>query len=188
MPSSCTYLVLRENHQPNLANTEPNTPSSSDVQTEQFSRAAALESTSLCTSQTRTDDACYLQPGQINHLTHVRAAHFGDRSASVYVAPVDTAADMASVLLEAVEAAEGEAPGPAADAVSVCADAGAEVLAAEALVVEVEMKLFQEVCVKKQESREREAAVKVWRCRRPSLFQSSAAVIKNVGGLVQPSW
>lgn len=67
--------------------------------------------------------------------THVRAAHFGDRSASVYVAPVDTAADMASVLLEAVEAAEGEAPGPAADAVSVCADAGAEVLAAEALVV-----------------------------------------------------
>lgn len=54
----------------------------------------------------------------------------------MYVSPVDAAADMASALLEAVEAAEGEAPGPAADAVPVCVDAGAEVLAAEALVVD----------------------------------------------------
>lgn len=51
------------------------------------------------------------------------------------VPPVDAAADVASVLLEAVEAAEGEAPGTAAHAVPVCVDARAEVLAAEAFVV-----------------------------------------------------
>lgn len=50
--------------------------------------------------------------------------------------PVDAAADVASVLLEAVEAAEGEAPGTAAHAVPVCVDAGAEVLAAERFVVD----------------------------------------------------
>lgn len=54
----------------------------------------------------------------------------------MYMPPVDAAADMASVLLEAVEAAEGEAPGPAADAVPVCVDACAEVLPAEAFVVD----------------------------------------------------
>lgn len=50
----------------------------------------------------------------------------------MHVPAVDAAADMASVLLEAVEAAEGEAPRPAAHAVTVCCDVGAEVLAAEA--------------------------------------------------------
>lgn len=50
--------------------------------------------------------------------------------------PMNAAAHMASVLLEAVEAAEGEAPGPAADAVPVGCDTGAEVLSAEAFVVE----------------------------------------------------
>lgn len=50
--------------------------------------------------------------------------------------PVDAAADVASVLLEAVEAAEGEAPGPAAHAVPVCRDVRAEVLPAEAFGVE----------------------------------------------------
>lgn len=50
----------------------------------------------------------------------------------MHVPAVDAAAEMAPVLLEAVEAAEGEAPGPAAHAVPVCGDVGAEVLAAEA--------------------------------------------------------
>lgn len=50
----------------------------------------------------------------------------------MHVPPVDAASDVAPVLLEAVEAAEGEAPGPAAHAVPVCGDVGAEVLPAEA--------------------------------------------------------
>lgn len=62
----------------------------------------------------------------------MRPPHRWDGGAGVHVPPVDAAADVAPVLLEAVEAAEGEAPGPAAHAVSVCGDVRAEVLAAEA--------------------------------------------------------
>lgn len=50
----------------------------------------------------------------------------------MHVSAVDATSNMAPVLLEAVEAAEGEAPGPAAYAVSVCGDVGTEVLSAEA--------------------------------------------------------
>lgn len=66
----------------------------------------------------------------------MRAADLRDRRAGVHMPPVNAAANMASVLLEAVEAAEGEAPWPAADAVPVGCDARAEVLPAEAFVVE----------------------------------------------------
>lgn len=50
----------------------------------------------------------------------------------MHVPPVDAAADVPSVLLEAVEAAEGESPGPAAHAVPVCGDVGAKMFPAEA--------------------------------------------------------
>lgn len=69
--------------------------------------------------------------------THMHAVRLREGGAGVDVPPVDAAAHMASsVLLEAVEAAEGEAPGPAADAVPVCVDAGAKVLSAEGFVVD----------------------------------------------------
>jgi hypothetical protein len=84
----------------------------------------------------------YLLPSLLPSLfldqsqTHVRAAHLGEGGAGVYVSPVNAAADMASALLEAVEAAEGEAPGPAADAVPVCVDACAKVLSTKGFVVD----------------------------------------------------
>lgn len=66
----------------------------------------------------------------------MRAADLRDRCAGVHTPPMDAAAHVASALLEAVEAAEGKAPGPAADAVPIRCDARAEVLSAEAFVVE----------------------------------------------------
>lgn len=65
-------------------------------------------------------------------VSKTRPPHRRDGCAGVHVPAVDATADMAPVLLEAVEAAEGEAPGPAAHAVPVCGDASTEVLPAEA--------------------------------------------------------
>ena len=69
-------------------------------------------------------------------LSKTRPPHRRDGCAGVHVPAVDATAHTAPVLLEAVEAAEGEAPGPAADAVPVCVDAGAEVLSAEGFLVD----------------------------------------------------
>lgn len=66
------------------------------------------------------------------HVSKMRPLHRRDGCAGVHVPAVDATAHTAPVLLEAVEAAEGEAPGPAAHAVPVCGDASTEVLPAEA--------------------------------------------------------
>ena len=56
------------------------------------------------------------RPSHPSSHTYMYSPRLREGGAGVHVAPVDAAAHMASALLEAVEAAEGEAPGPAADA------------------------------------------------------------------------